>query len=65
MCAGRDNDQWALVLRLGSTGRKWYDVMNRKSYKCLSVANFGVSNGSKLVQLECNNGGSQTWTWYK
>jgi endo-1,4-beta-xylanase len=60
----RENDQWALVLHLGGT-RNWYDVVNRKSQMCLTVANLGESNGSKLVQFRCNGGGNQSWTWYK
>lgn len=38
-----------------------YNIINKKSEKCLTVKNGGTLNGNQLVQYECNNGLNQLW----
>jgi len=60
------NQQW-MLLPVDSTSKVkvntglWYMVVNRNSGKVLGDQNFGVDNGSKVVQYTRNDGADQQW----
>ncbi len=53
---GGYNQQWAFV-----PGPNGYQIINRGSGQCLSVANGSTDNGAPLVQYPCFGGTDQLW----
>jgi hypothetical protein len=62
-CNGGANQEWGQLPSFSYNGYDYYSIMNWKSGRCITVKNVGVTNGSKLLQFDCNDASNSTWTW--
>ncbi|AOS65670.1 RICIN domain-containing protein [Actinoalloteichus hymeniacidonis] len=61
-CAFSNNQQWAGILTVDPTrGDLSYMFANRRTGKCMDVADNSMADGARVIQYNCHNGWNQQW----
>lgn len=60
-CNGSDSQLWNPIYIKTENGIPYYILENKKSWKCLDVAWFSMSNGGNVLQANCTATDNQLW----
>lgn len=64
-CGGSStlNDQWIPVYLRHVRGVDWYNLVSRRSHRCLNVQGASQASGADLIQFTCSSDDNSAFTW--
>lgn len=64
-CGGSSahNDQWSTVKIRTVGGADYYNLVNRKSHRCMNIQGGSTASGADLIQFTCSSGANSSFSW--